>query len=170
MAILRSTNQPNQPGSVWFARDNPYPPSVRPRIPSRRLCAFLRSFSLTPTPSSIPSLGQARIIRPRYANRPMYAPSGRSRRNLLSSSAHPWPAIFSLLPLCSDGCSAPGTSFTSSGKYHPSVHGFILASTMSALGAEPISPQKLTESPTFPHRAYAPAAGSKACYSSALIQ
>lgn len=165
MAILRSTS-PTNPIQLSLVHEPS--PSVRPRIPSSRLCAFLRSFSLTPTPSSIPTRGQARIIRPRYANRPIYAPSGRSRRNLLSSSAHP--CILSLPP-CSDGCSAPGTSFTSSGKYHPSVHGFILHPNVS-LGAEPISPQtnKLTESPAFPYRAYAPAAGSEACYFSVLIQ
>lgn len=57
----------------------------------------------------------------------MYDSSGRSRRNLESNSAHPAAALSPLpSPLPSEGCSAPGTSLTRSGRYQPSVHGFIL--------------------------------------------
>ena len=100
------------------------------KIPTSTFWALLRSFSVTPTPSSIRICWHVRMTRPRYASRPMYSSSGRSRLNLASSSCHPpLPSCCSVpspLLLLSEGCSAPGTSFTSSGRYQPSVHGFIL--------------------------------------------
>ena len=184
----------------------------RPRLVSS-FSAFSRSLADVSTPSSRRMAGHARMTSPRYASRPTYASSGRSRRNFASSSFHvaapaaaeaPAPAsggpavpapcppeapAASASPLLapelepelpvrvelepcpggapcelgpplarcplwmhgvgaaptwdagprgpasalgrspSEGCSAPGTSRTSRGRYHPSVHGFILHCT-----------------------------------------
>lgn len=44
---------------------------AQPIIPSSKPFAFIRSFSLTETPSNIPIRPHARIIRPRYASLPI---------------------------------------------------------------------------------------------------
>lgn len=114
---------------LWLNCDRDH---LFPRIPASRCCAFARSFSLTSTPSTIRTFAHARMISPRYASRPTYDSFGKSRRNLLSSSCQLPPSPrFPRSPPPSDGCSAPGTSLTRSGRYHPSVHGFILHQCIS---------------------------------------
>ena len=122
----------------WFTSLSQISSLRRPRIPASNFSAFRRSFSLISTPSSIRTFGHAPITSPRYANRPQYVPSGRSRRNLLSSSCH--------RPRPSHGDNAPPKSFTSSGRYHPSVHGFILDPSQSANYHRTISTTRLKSS------------------------